>query len=200
VNEPILKKAHVDTADIVVISVGSLIPSMAIVERVRHLNKNVHIIVRASTVSNIEQLYKAGADQVIPEKLEIAIDILNRILVQRLVPQKEVNRILAHIRTKSLGEYTEKDLINQPSILDEFSSISIVAIKIEPLSQSAGKSLVDIDLRKNTGVTLLAIKRGNEIMEHPSPETVIMPEDTAYVIGNPEQINFATEMFSGKSN
>ena len=30
INEPILRKAHVDTADIVVISVGSIIPSMAI--------------------------------------------------------------------------------------------------------------------------------------------------------------------------
>ena len=35
VNEPILRKAHVDTADIVVISVGSIIPSMAIIEKVR---------------------------------------------------------------------------------------------------------------------------------------------------------------------
>ena len=35
VNEPILRKAHADTADIVVVSVGSLIPSMSIVEKVR---------------------------------------------------------------------------------------------------------------------------------------------------------------------
>ena len=94
INEPILRKAHVDTADIVVISVGSIIPSMAIIEKVRHINKNAYIIVRAATIQNIEQLYKVGADQVLPEKLEIAIDMLNRVLVKRLLPQKEVNRIL----------------------------------------------------------------------------------------------------------
>jgi CPA2 family monovalent cation:H+ antiporter-2 len=98
INEPILRKAHVDTADIVVISVGSIIPSMAIIEKVRHINKSAYIIVRAATIQNIEQLCKVGADQVLPEKLEIAIDMLNRVLVKRLLPQKEVNLILTNIR------------------------------------------------------------------------------------------------------
>ena len=199
VNEPILKKAHTDTADIVVVSVGSIIPSMAIVEKVRNLSKTVHIIVRASTVHNVEQLYNAGADQVIPEKLEIAIDILNRILVHRLIPQKEVNRILAHIRTMNLGEFTEKDTINQPSILDEFSSINIVAVKVDEGAPAEKRSLIDIELRKSTGVTLLAIKRMNEVIEHPEPDTMILAGDTVYIMGNPEQINFATELFQGKN-
>ena len=125
VNEPILRKAHVDTADIVVISVGSIIPSMAIIEKVRRINKNAYILARGTLIQNIEMLYKAGADQVLPEKLEIAIDLLNRILVKRLIPQKEVNRILTHIRNTSLGVFSEKDIVNQPSVLDEFPNISI---------------------------------------------------------------------------
>jgi CPA2 family monovalent cation:H+ antiporter-2 len=99
INEPILRKAHVDTADIVVISVGSIIASMAIIEKVRHINSNAYIIVRAATIQNIEQLYKAGADQVLPEKLEIAIDLLNRVLVKRSLPPREVSQILTNIRS-----------------------------------------------------------------------------------------------------
>jgi CPA2 family monovalent cation:H+ antiporter-2 len=198
VNEPILKKAHVDTADIVVISVGSIIPAMSIIEKIRHINKNVYILVRAPHIQNIEQLYKFGADQVLPEKLEIAIDLLNRILVKRLVPQKEVNRILTHIRNINLGVFSEKDIVNQPSILDEFSNINISAIKVEGNSHADGKSLIDIDLRKKTGVTLLAIKRGSDIIEHPVPKTIFQNNDIAYVLGNPEQINLASELFVRK--
>ena len=62
---------------------------------------------------NIEQLYKVGADQVLPEKLEIAIDMLNRVLVQRLIPEREVNRILTDIRTTSLGVFGEKNIGNR---------------------------------------------------------------------------------------
>jgi CPA2 family monovalent cation:H+ antiporter-2 len=193
VNEPILRKAHVDTADIVVISVGSIIPSMAIIEKVRRINKNAYIISRGTIVQNVEMLYRAGADQVLPEKLEIAIDLLNRILVKRLIPQKEVNRILTHVRNLSLGEFSEKDTVNQPSILDEFPNISILAVRVEKGSHAENRSLLELDLRKKTGVTLLAIRRDADIIEHPVPETVFICDDIVYLLGNPEQINFASE-------
>jgi CPA2 family monovalent cation:H+ antiporter-2 len=198
VNEPILRKAHVETADIVVISVGRIIASMAIIEKVRLINKNVYILVRSTLIRDVEQLYKVGADQVLPEKLEIAIDLLNRILVKRLIPQREVNRIMTHIRSMSLGAFTEKDIVNKPSILDEFSNINITAVTVESGSQVEGKSLIEIDLRKKTGVTLLAIRRDSDIIEHPVPETVFRRDDIAYFLGNPEQINFASELLVRK--
>lgn len=197
-NEPVLRKAHVDSADVVVVSVGSIVPSMSIIDKVRRINKNVYIIVRSTLIQNVAQLYKIGADQVLPEKLEIAIDLLNRILLKRLIPQKEINRIITHIRNTNLGVFTEKDLVNQPSILDEFVNINISAIEVEADSVAEGKSPVDIELRKKTGVTLLAIKRGSEILEHPTPDTVLMKGDIAYVLGDPEQVNFAGEMLIRK--
>jgi len=196
VNEPILMKAHVDQSDIVVISVGNLIPAMAITDKVRKINRNTWILVRAKHIQNVGDLYKVGADQVFPEKLEIAIDLFNRILVQRLYPRKEVNRILSHIRTMNLGEFTDRDVIHQPSVLDEFPNLNISAIKIESGSGAEGKSLLDLQLRNKTGVTLLSIKRGAEIIEHPLPGTVFLTDDIAYVLGNPEQVNLASELFS----
>ncbi|HOO99304.1 MAG TPA: cation:proton antiporter [Bacteroidales bacterium] len=195
VNEPILRKAHVDTADIVVVSVGSIVPGLAIIEKIRHLNNSAYILVRSTLISNVDQLYKAGADQVIPEKLELAIDLFNRVLLRRLVPQKEVNRIITHIRSTSLGEYSLKDEIHQPSILDEFTDINIAALHLEEGSYADGKSLVEIDLRKKTGVTLLAVKRTGNVLEHPQPGTILRGGDIAYVLGNPEQINSASEFF-----
>ena len=199
VNEPILKKARVDKADIVVISVGSIVPSMAIIEKVRLLNKNAYILVRSPLIRNVEPLYKVGADQVLPEKLEIAIDLFNRILLKKLIPQREVNRIINRIRSMNLGVFTEKDIVNKTSILDEFSNISITAVKVEAGSQAEGRSLIDIDLRKKTGVTLLAIKRGIEILEHPAPQITLLTDDIAYLFGDPEQINLASELLQRNS-
>ncbi len=198
INVPILIKAHVDTADIIVVSVGDVISSMAIIDRVRHLNKVAHILVRTKSIENMEDLYRVGADQVFPEKLEIAIDLLNRVLVKRLYPQKEVNRMLTHIRNTNLGDFSHKDMVNIPSALDELSNINISTLTIEKLSEVEGKSLSEIHLRKHTGSTLLAIKRGSQIIEHPGPETVFNIGDIVYVLGNPEQANLAAELFSKK--
>lgn len=195
VNIPILMKAHADTADVVVISIGSIIPSMSIVEKVRQLNKKAYVIVRVKHIQDVEVFYKLGADQVLPEKLEIAIDLFNRILIKRLYPQREVNRILTHIRSMSLGEFNEKDTLNKPFILDELPNMNITALKVDANSEAEGKMLADIDLRNKTGVTLLAIKRKSEIIEHPLPDTVFRGNDILYVLGNHEQINQAFELF-----
>jgi CPA2 family monovalent cation:H+ antiporter-2 len=196
VNEPILLKAHVDRADIVVVSVGSIIPSMAIINKTRSMQKGAHIIVRAKYIRNVEQLYKAGADQVMPEKLEIAMDLFNRILAEKKYTNKEISQMMSHIRNLHLGEYTERDLINKPSIFDQLPSVTISAIGIDENSAAAGKSIGDLQIRSKTGVTVLAIKRGNEIIEHPVPATVLQSDDVVYVLGNPGQIIVITELFA----
>ncbi len=196
VNEPILLKAHADTADVIVVSVGDIIPSMAIIDKVRKINANAFIIVRAVQIENVKQLYEIGADQVFPEKFEIAIDFFNRVLMRKLYPQKKINRMLAHIRNINLGAFSEKDMVNQPSILDELPNVNISAIDVDQNSFVSGKTLQETDLRKKTGVTLLAVRRGNEIIEHPTLKTKFQPDDTAYVLGNPEQVNLAAELFT----
>ena len=191
VNEPVLKKAYTENADVVVISVGNLISSMAIIEKVRKINAEAYILVRSTTVMNVEQLYKVGADEVIPEKLEIAIDMMNRILTKRHIPHKEISRIITGIRNRTLGAYSEKDLVNKPSIFDEFHNMKISVISIGTNSTAEGMTLIGLDLRRKTGVTILAIKRAQEVIEHPAPDTIIHGGDIAYVIGEPEQVRQA---------
>ncbi|MBE0653513.1 MAG: NAD-binding protein [Bacteroidales bacterium] len=200
VNEPILLKAHSETADVVVVSVGKTIPSMAIIYKVRELNKKAHILARARSTADVADLYEVGADQVLPEKLEIAINLFNRILLKKLYPRNEINRMLMRIRTLNLGAFTEKDVINRPTIWDEFSNIDISAVTVEKNSEAEGKSIYQINLRKKSGVTLLAIRRGDQVIEHPEPDIILIANDIAYLMGNPEQINFAAELFLSNSS
>ena len=75
-NEPILQKAHIDKADIVVVSIGNLITSMAVIEKVRNMNPHAYIMVRTKKVEDIEDLYNIGANQVIPEEFETSIELI----------------------------------------------------------------------------------------------------------------------------
>jgi len=196
INEPILYKAHTDIAAIVVISVGDLVPCMAIAEKIRKLNKSVYILARSKSTDHMKDLYKVGIDQVIPEKLEMALDMFTRVLSQFLVPQKEINKLISHLRNEFFGIFRDRDLKNKPTPLHDILHIEISAIAVEKRSMVDGKTLAEINLRKNTGVTLLAIKRQNEIIEHPDSNFPLHTGDVAYLLGNPEQINHAGELFS----
>jgi CPA2 family monovalent cation:H+ antiporter-2 len=97
-----------------------------------------------------------------------------------------------------LGVFSERDITNQANIFDEFSKININPITIKNNSKADGKSLIELQLRSKTGVTLVAIKRGAEIIEHPSPKEILHGEDVVYLIGTQEQIELAIQMFSDK--
>ncbi len=199
VNEPILRKAHSDKADIIVLSIGNLITSMTITEMIRNLNKLAYIIVRTRDVEDIEELYRMGADEVIPEEFETAIEIYERILKKKLFPQNEIYHKVTAIRNDSYGIFHDKRPTGKHSILNELPNIEVIALKVEEGTALTGKSLIEINFRKTFGVTLVAIKRGNRMIEHPGGNTVFENGDIAFILGKPDQISKAVELFSKKN-
>ena len=198
VNEPILQKAHTETADVVVISVGDVITAMAIIDKVRHVNSHARILVRTRYVDDLEELYHLGADQVIPEEFETAIELFQRVLKEYLVPRNEINNAIAQIRDDHYGIFREKEeeLFRSHKVLSEIPNLDIAALRVEAVSPLIGQNLVDVQFRKTFGVTLLALKRGDELHEHPSPEIIFREGDVAYVLGKPEQVAHAIELFA----
>ncbi len=193
VNEPILKKAHAETAEVVVISVGNLITAMSIIEKVRHLNSHAFIIVRTKYVFDIEELYKTGANQVIPEEFETAVNLFERVLSRRLVPQREINMIVAKIRDEQYGVFRD-DTDDSSQILKELPNLDVIALKIRTESCVAGKTIRELEFRKVFGVTLVAILRKNKLIEHPDANFRLEGQDIIYIMGRREQIASASDM------
>jgi CPA2 family monovalent cation:H+ antiporter-2 len=187
-NEPILRKAYVETAEIVVISIGDAITALGVIEKVRQLNRHAYIMVRSKHVSDIEDLYEMGADQVIPEEFETAIELFERILKKLLIPKGEIEAAISHIRDDNYGIFTEKEENNTYKLSEEIPDIEIVALKAADYSIFPGKSLKEIHLRREFGLTVVAAKRGEEIFENPGSGFVFNAEDIVYILGKPEKI------------
>ncbi len=195
IDDPTLKKAFVHTAGMVIVSVGDLIGAMAIVEKVRLLNKHVFILVRTKHVTDIEEIYKLGANQVIPEEFETAIDFFERILTRYLIPRIDIDTTVARIRDRNYGVFRDEKNDTRFSMLHDIPNIEITAYTVETGSPLVGKSLSETKLRTRFGVTILALKRGEIIFEHPDSSFRIEPGDIAYIIGKPEAISIASEQF-----
>jgi len=195
-NEPVLRQAYVHTAEMVIVSVGDLIKAMSIVEHVRRMNRHAYIIVRTRHVTDIEELYRIGATQVIPEEFETAIDFFERILGKYLIPRMETERAIARIREDNYGIFREKDKVGGYSLLKDIPDIEIAAVKVEEKSVFAGKTIAETALRKTCGVTMVALKHGDKIITNPGPATVVNSNDIAYLLGKPEMIAIATDLLS----
>lgn len=55
----------------------------------------------------------------------------------------------------------------------------------------AGKNMDDVQLRPRTGVTLIAITRGDDTIPSPGPEEHIEPSDTLVLVGQSEALKDA---------
>ena len=67
--------------------------------------------------------------------------------------------------------------------------LSIEWVKIDAGSKLSGRSIGDLDIRKHTGATVLALLRGKQVIANPQPEELILVGDTVVVAGTTEQVN-----------
>jgi trk system potassium uptake protein TrkA len=59
---------------------------------------------------------------------------------------------------------------------------------MQTLQAWAGRKLKDLELRNKWGVTVLAIKRGDEIIAGPGADSTIEAEDTVVLFGSDKDL------------
>jgi len=76
----------------------------------------------------------------------------------------------------------------------EIDGLVIDWLPISGHSAYAGKTIGDTALRTQTGVTIVALVRGDRPIPAPGPDEVLQVDDTAVVVGTAEGIDAATQM------
>lgn len=93
---------------------------------------------------------------------------------------------------------TFADLMGGPTVVERFEDLrqeirglAIDWLPIAPDSRYAERKLGDTHLRARTGVSVVAIVRGDTAIPAPSPDDELLADDVAVVVGTPEGINAA---------
>jgi CPA2 family monovalent cation:H+ antiporter-2 len=135
-------------------------------------------------------LYELGASEVIPEEFETSVEIFTRVLLKYLVSSEKIEHFIAEVRSD--GYQMFRSISKEHPLLADLKvalpNIQINTLSINPRSTVTGKTLSEIDLRKKFGVTLLAIRRGAEILSNPSGDECLCANDVLVVLGKPENM------------
>jgi monovalent cation:H+ antiporter-2, CPA2 family len=190
-DETILKHVHINKARVVVVAISDPKSTKTIVHRVREYTETAWVIVRTRYIREIEENMKLGADEVIPEEFETSIEIFSRVLKKYLVPTNEIQAFVTKIRS-----HNYEQLRISPTANDlEFSAhmhipdVEIATLPVMYADDSiVGKTIANSKLRTRFGVTVLAIKRGDDYQIEITNNTVIKQDDILYLFGKPECI------------
>ncbi|MEA1906362.1 MAG: cation:proton antiporter [Euryarchaeota archaeon] len=197
-HEAVFQHADVKDARIVVIAISDPAATRRITAISRRLNPMVHIIVRTHYLQEMKPLYELGADDVIPEEFETSVEIFTRVLVKYLIPRDEIESFIAVVRSDGYEMFRSlsKEPASFPGLKRHLPDVEIVTLRVFKHAPAVGKTLDQIGLRRKYGITLLAVRRNSQMLSNPDGDMHLCAGDLLVVIGLPDKIAGAMELFN----
>jgi CPA2 family monovalent cation:H+ antiporter-2 len=191
-------RAGVECAKVIVFAISDFAATRMAVRMVRRMNSSAFILVRTRYAAEVDELMKLGANQVIPEEFETSIEIFSRVLHEYHVP---TNVIANQIQFVRFGGYKmlrglSLDQENLGRVAALFAGATVDHIQIEPESPAVGKTLRDLDIRKNTGATVIAIARNGEANTNPGPDFTMQLDDIVVLFGAHRDLDEAVKLLT----
>ena len=192
---PILELVHADRARAIVVVIDDPAGARRVVELCRRFAPDAYILVRSRYLREVEALMALGADEVIADELEVSIEVFSRVLARMLVPRQEIKALIGDVRgdwrrmTRGLAREatTVHDLrVAVPNLVTH-------SLRLGPASPLVGTTVASCGLRKQYGVTVLAVTRNGKAIGNPPGELAFEAGDALFVIGpsdwEPDQIS-----------
>lgn len=192
----ILESAGIAGAGVAVFAISDLAAVRLAIRYARELNSGVHIIVRTRLVGDIDDLLRRGADEVVAEEFETSIEIFTRVLRYYRVPR---NVILAETRVLRGESYR---MLRTPTLeagspealMDILSAGTTDVFRLGPDAFAAGRTIGELDLRRRTGTTIIAVVRGERSITSPMPDLCLETGDDLVLMGSHAALDGAFDL------
>jgi CPA2 family monovalent cation:H+ antiporter-2 len=193
-SESVQRYARVHKASVMVIAISDAPSTFRITQVARELNPSLHLIVRTRYVKDVEYLYMLGASEVIPEEFETSVEIFTRVLNRYLIPRDEIQNLVDEIRSDAYTvlRKTEESPIRISRHLPDFE---LIAIRVEHGSEAESIPVSNIKLRRNFGITMVAMRRNDVVITDMNSKETLMDGDVVYLIGSKSQLKTASLFF-----
>jgi CPA2 family monovalent cation:H+ antiporter-2 len=150
-------------------------------KRALELAPDLDVVVRAEQEKDINLLYQLGAKEVVQPELEASLELSAHLLTSIGIPLPIIQREVQQIRSSHYENLISEREPQQGSPL-------------------AGMTLEETDLRRLTGVSLMAIRRdeGEEI-DYPDPQTPLQAGDRLLIVGDADEMAAFGELAKGET-
>ncbi|MBW6485284.1 MAG: cation:proton antiporter [Syntrophobacterales bacterium] len=196
--EAILLHANIRQARSLVVVINDRAAVRRITELARRLNPSIYILVRTRYISEINDLLKIGANEVIPEEFETSVEIFSRVLAKYFIPKDDIEKLIVEIRADGYEMLRSLSHNAQPSCTMNgcLPDLEISSFRIAEGASVIGQTLQETALRKKYGVTLLAVNRSSQIISNPSADFEFAAGDVLFLVGEAKKIQKIREVLN----
>ncbi|MEM0910241.1 MAG: cation:proton antiporter [Pseudomonadota bacterium] len=188
-NKSVMSYAVGRTTKLSIISFDDHARAKAVINTLRHLSSEIQIIVRTRKDYHSDELYEAGALQVVPEVQEGSLMLISQVLHYAGIPMSRILKRVRNERKKGYvhmhgfypGETTEISFDKNDKL--EF----LHAVVITETAYANQKMISELQLNKRR-VDIVALRRDRQEIEYPPPDTLIHTNDVLVISGKPRRV------------
>ena len=196
--EDVLVRAGADCARVIVFAISDFSATRMAIRFVRSINPSIFILVRTRYAAEVDELLKLGADQVIAEEFETSIEIFSRVLHQYHVPGNIIANQISLVRFDGYkmlrGLSLDQEKIGRIAAL--FAAATVDNMQVQPEWACLGKTLRELDLRRSSGATVIAIVRNGEALTNPGAEFTLQVDDILVLLGAHKELDTAADILN----
>jgi len=185
----ILELLGLDRARLVIISHDDVATSLKILQQLKVYRPELPVMVRTRDESRVDELLKAGAQEVIPETLETGLTIASHALLLLNIPPSQVMQHIQEQRSsryRLIREFFRGDTLTESDSNSESLQAKSVVIPVN--ASSIGCKLSELDLGD---VTVAAIVRAGHRLPGLAADSSIEANDVVVIYGLPQDLHLA---------
>jgi monovalent cation:H+ antiporter-2, CPA2 family len=195
----VLRAVETQCARVLVVAISDPLATRQIVAVARTVNPAIHIVVRTRFFSEIEELTRLGADEVIAEEFETSVEIFTRVLRELLVPRNVIAIQVDLVRREGYGMLRG---LRMPSRLKDQLAHILAARAVDNIqllegSPAIGRTQIEMSLHESTGAGLVAVIRNGKAFTNPPSDWRFVLGDILVVIGAHSEVDAAERLLSG---
>ena len=195
-SEEALHHAHVARARLVVLLMNDPQAAQRVVDTVRRVAPGVPMLMRTRYLLEREPLLRLGANDVVAEEVESAVEMIARMLRTVEVPRNVIDDRIRQVRSETLTSERRPTVPrNRLGEVSGLAEMKIECAQVLPGSPVAGASPVALRLRTRTGALVVGVRRGDRLLETPDPTVQFEPGDIVYLVGTGDALTRAIAMF-----
>ena len=164
------------------------------VRSIRTVSPTVPIVARTRYRLEAERLRRAGATVAVAEEIEASFEVVAQLLARLEIPGNIAEVLLGTYREATYAEpvrAARAAAVPFDSLPAELTASPVTMFRLPAGAWSVGRTLAAIDLRADTGATILAIRREGRTITSPTADVELAAEDDLYIMGDEAHVRVA---------
>lgn len=185
-HEVVMDVARVRHANLMLMTIPNIVVSQSVVDKSRSINPELQIVIRADGTEQMKCLYEKGAYMVVLPELEAGLEISRQALLHLNIPAVIIQNYVDSFRQEHYQSvYNSQSNSNTLTQLKNAQNlIEISWVAIENNSPLIDRSLSELKIRQETGVSIVGVIRSDIFRPNPEAEYAFAEGDLVAVMGS----------------